>query len=564
MSTDSSPPMASDSEPLVRPRNFDNHHDLKAVGRHVREEDEDDDRAYGKSEQVNVHFGDEPDTDEEGGDRDFLPKFSWRKLWMFAGPGFLMSIAYLDPGNIESDLQSGATAGYSLLWLLMWATVMGLLIQKLSARLGVATGSHLAELCRVEYPGWARIVLWVMTEIAIIGADVQQVIGSAIAFRLLSNGWIPLWAGVLITGIDGFLFLFLENFGVRKLELLFCVFIGIMAVSFAWMFGETNPDIKAVAAGLVFPSVPRSAVDKAVGIVGAVIMPHNIFLHSALVQSRDIDISKKSRVREALRYYNIESSVALFISFLINLCIMAIFAKAFYGKEEAGIIGLANAGEYLQQRYGGGFFPILYIWAIGLLAAGQSSTMTGTYTGQFVMDGFLNLRVKKWIRVLVTRLVAIVPTVIVALAFDSSENELDNLSEWLNVLQSIQLPFALIPLLCLVSNTRVMGVFVIGKVMKVIAWSIALLVMAINMYLLFVSIFGTLVESTAVTVILGVATVFYISFIIYLVLEPAQEDGNWAYIERRFIKPTFVKPRSITSFVLTSLHEALQLFYFFK
>ncbi|KAG0605944.1 hypothetical protein M758_9G100500 [Ceratodon purpureus] len=543
MSTDSSPPMASDSEPLVRPRNFDNHHDLKAVGRHVREEDEDDDRAYGKSEQVNVHFGDEPDTDEEGGDRDFLPKFSWRKLWMFAGPGFLMSIAYLDPGNIESDLQSGATAGYSLLWLLMWATVMGLLIQKLSARLGVATGSHLAELCRVEYPGWARIVLWVMTEIAIIGADVQQVIGSAIAFRLLSNGWIPLWAGVLITGIDGFLFLFLENFGVRKLELLFCVFIGIMAVSFAWMFGETNPDIKAVAAGLVFPSVPRSAVDKAVGIVGAVIMPHNIFLHSALVQSRDIDISKKSRVREALRYYNIESSVALFISFLINLCIMAIFAKAFYGKEEAGIIGLANAGEYLQQRYGGGFFPILYIWAIGLLAAGQSSTMTGTYTGQFVMDGFLNLRVKKWIRVLVTRLVAIVPTVIVALAFDSSENELDNLSEWLNVLQSIQLPFALIPLLCLVSNTRVMGVFVIGKVMKVIAWSIALLVMAINMYLLFVSIFGTLVESTAVTVILGVATVFYISFIIYLVLEPAQEDGNWAYIERRFIKPTFVKPR---------------------
>lgn len=279
---------------------------------------------------------------------------------------------------------------------------MGLLIQKLAARLGVASGSHLAELCRVEYPGWARLVLWVMTEIAIIGADVQQVIGSTIAFRLLSNGWIPLWAGVLITGIDWFLFLFLENFGVWKLELLFCVFIGIMEVSFAWMFGETNSDVQAVASGLVFPSVPRTAVDKVVGIVGAVIMPHNIFLHSALVQSRNIDTSKKSRVREALRYYNIESAVALFISFLINLCIMAIFAKAFYGKEEAGIIGLANAGEYLQRRYGGGFFPIFYIWAIGLLAAGQSSTMTGTYTGQFVMDGFLDLRVKKWGRVLVT------------------------------------------------------------------------------------------------------------------------------------------------------------------
>lgn len=521
--------MTSDSEPLVHR----GHYGVKATGRHYDEDDED--RAYSRSEQVNVHFGDEPDTDEEGGDLDFLPKFSWRKLWMFAGPGFLMSIAYLDPGNIESDLQSGATAGYSLLWLLMWATIMGLLIQSLSARLGVATGSHLAELCRDEYPVWARLVLWIMTEVAIIGADVQQVIGSAIAFRLLSNGWIPLWAGVLITGIDGFLFLFLENFGVRKLELLFCIFIGIMAASFAWMFGETDPDIKAVASGLVFPSVPSSAVDKAVGIVGAVIMPHNIFLHSALVQSRDIDTTKKSRVREALRYYNIESAFALFISFMINLCIMAIFAKAFFGKEEAGIIGLANAGEYLQKRYGGGYFPILYIWAIGLLAAGQSSTMTGTYTGQFVMAGFLDLRVKKWIRVLVTRLVAIVPTVAVALAFDSSENELDNLSEWLNVLQSIQLPFALIPLLCLVSNTRVMGVFVIDTITKVIAWSIALLVMAINMYLLVVTVFGNIVESAAVMAILLVITALYISFIVYLVLEPAQEDGNWVYIKRVFL-----------------------------
>jgi natural resistance-associated macrophage protein len=264
-------------------------------------------------------------------------------------------------------------------------------------------------------------------------------------------------------------------------------------------------------------------------------MPHNIFLHSALVQSRDIDTTKKSRVREALRYYNIESAVALFISFMINLCIMAIFAKAFFGKEEAGIIGLANAGEYLQKRYGGGYFPILYIWAIGLLAAGQSSTMTGTYTGQFVMAGFLDLRVKKWIRVLVTRLVAIVPTVAVALAFDSSENELDNLSEWLNVLQSIQLPFALIPLLCLVSNTRVMGVFVIDTVTKVIAWSIALLVMAINMYLLVVTVFGNIVESAAVMAILLVVTALYISFIVYLVLEPAQEDGNWVYIKRAFL-----------------------------
>lgn len=211
--------MTTNTEPLLRPRNSN------GIGNNTsgafRRNDDDEDRAYEKSEQVKVHFGDELDTDEEGGDLDFLPKFSWRKLWMFAGPGFLMSIAYLDPGNIESDLQSGATAGYALLWLLMWATIMGFLIQKLAARLGVATGCHLAELCREEYPFWARMVLWVLTELAIIGADVQQVIGSAIAFRILSNGVIPLWAGVLITGIDGYGYVFqffnraLVTFGVN-------------------------------------------------------------------------------------------------------------------------------------------------------------------------------------------------------------------------------------------------------------------------------------------------------------------------------------------------------------
>lgn len=193
--------MTSDFEPLVRSR------DAAGEGRNPashRFRELEEERAYEKSEQVDVSFSDDADEDLEGADADFTPKFSWRKLWMFAGPGFLMSIAYLDPGNIESDLQSGATAGYSLLWLLMWATAMGLLIQMLASRLGVATGSHLAELCREEYPVWARMVLWIMTEVAIIGADVQQVIGSAIAFRILSNGYIPLWAGVLITGVDGY------------------------------------------------------------------------------------------------------------------------------------------------------------------------------------------------------------------------------------------------------------------------------------------------------------------------------------------------------------------------
>ncbi|KAL3687421.1 hypothetical protein R1sor_013730 [Riccia sorocarpa] len=494
--------------------------------------DDDDERAYEISQQIDTaQYYDKEEEDLESG--DYTPKFSWKKLWLFTGPGFLMSIAYLDPGNIESDIQAGAGAGYSLLWLLMWATVMGCIVQLLAARLGVATGAHLAELCREEYPTWATYLLWIMTEVAIIGADIQEVIGSAIAFRILSNGLIPIWAGVLITAVDGFAFLMLENFGVRKLEALFGGFISIMAIAFAWMFAKTKPDFQAIATGLLIPGVPANAVDIAVGIVGCVIMPHNIFLHSALVQSRSLDVTKKSRLREALRYYTIESTVALFVSFLINLFIMAVFAKGFYGEMSRPNIGLMNAGEYLEQEYGGGYVPILYIWAIGLLMAGQSSTMTGTYAGQFVMSGFLDLPVKKWVRVLVTRSVAIVPTIIVALVFDGSENNLDRLNEWLNVLQSIQLPFALIPLLCLVSSQRVMGVFTVGRLTKVVASLIAVLVMGINFYLMLVFFWASNIQSALGILMVIFGTAAYFGFIVYLLLRPSAPDGLWAsFMER--------------------------------
>lgn len=215
------------------------------------------------------------------------------------------------------------------------------------------------------------------------------------------------------------------------------------------------------------PKLSSRTIRQAVGVVGCVIMPHNVFLHSALVQSRKIDTGKKGRIQEALNYYSIESSVALFVSFMINLFVTTVFAKGFYGTKEADSIGLVNAGQYLQDKYGGGVFPILYIWGIGLLAAGQSSTITGTYAGQFIMGGFLNLRLKKWLRSLITRSFAIVPTMIVALVFNGSEAMLDVLNEWLNVLQSVQIPFALIPLLCLVSKEQVMGVFKIGRTLQV-------------------------------------------------------------------------------------------------
>ncbi|XP_050212709.1 metal transporter Nramp2-like [Mercurialis annua] len=461
---------------------------------------------------------------------DYVPPFSWKKLWLFTGPGFLMSIAFLDPGNLEGDLQAGAIAGYKLLWLLMWATVMGLLIQMLSARVGVATGKHLAELCREEYPNWARLILWFMAEVALIGADIQEVIGSAIAIHILSNGFLPLWAGVVITALDCFMFLFLENYGVRKLEAAFAVLIATMAISFAWMFADTKPSGKQLIMGILIPRLSSKTIRQAVGVVGCVIMPHNVFLHSALVQSRKIDPQKKGRVQEALNYYLIESSIALFISFMINLFVTTVFAKGFYGTKQANSIGLVNAGQYLQEKYGGGHFPILYIWGIGLLAAGQSSTITGTYAGQFIMGGFLNLRLKKWLRALITRSFAIVPTMIVALVFNKSEASLDILNEWLNVLQSIQIPFALIPLLTLVAKEQVMGSFKITPIFERLAWTVAILVMLINGYLL-LDFFISEVKGLLFGFLACTGTVAYVSFIIYLVSHGTTVSSTWLSLE---------------------------------
>ncbi|GAB2293821.1 Natural resistance-associated macrophage protein 2 [Dionaea muscipula] len=483
-----------------------------------RDDGDDDDEGagggaggYESSEKVKIIDYDIDSSGEIG-----TPPFSWRKLWRFMGPGFLMSIGFLDPGNLEGDLQAGAIAGYSLLWLLLCATMMGLLIQLLSARVGVATGKNLAELCREEYPPWSRVILWVMAEVALVGADIQEVIGSAIAIQILSKGVLPLWAGVLITASDSFMFLFLENYGVRKLEAVFGVLISTMALSFAWMFVDAAPSAKELLVGLLVPKLRSKAIRQAVGVVGCVIMPHNVFLHSALVQSRNIDHRKKRQVSEALNYYSIESTIALLVSFLINLFVTTVFAKGFYGTEQATRIGLVNAGQYLHEKYSGGLFPILYIWGIGLLAAGQSSTITGTYAGQFIMGGFLNLPLKKWLRSLITRSFAIVPTMVVALVFNTSDAALDVLNEWLNVLQSIQIPFALIPLLTLVSKEQVMGAFKVGPVLERSAWTVTGLVISINGYLLWDFLVSE-VNGWLCGFLICIVAAAYVAFIFYLI-----------------------------------------------
>ncbi|KAL0366254.1 UNVERIFIED_CONTAM: Metal transporter Nramp2 [Sesamum radiatum] len=351
---------------------------------------------------------------------------------------------------------------------------MGLLIQLLSARIGVATGRHLAELCREEYPYWAGIVLWFMAEVALIGADIQEVIGSAIAIQILSRGLLPLWVGVLITASDCFMFLLLENYGVRKLEAVFAVLISTMALSFAWMFADAKPSSKELLIGLLVPKLSSRTIRQAVGVVGCVIMPHNVFLHSALVQSRTIDPNKKGQVQEALNYYTIESSAALLVSFMINLFVTTVFAKGFYGSKQADSIGLVNAGQYLEEKYGGGLFPILYIWGIGLLAAGQSSTITGTYAGQFIMGVYTDT----------------------FCSHPTSQVE------------------------------QVMGVFKIGPTLERAAWTVAALVIVINGYLL-LHFFLSEVDGLLFGFLVSAGTAAYVAFIVYLISHSNSELSNW-------------------------------------
>uniref|UniRef100_A0AAX7SUY3 Solute carrier family 11 member 2 n=1 Tax=Astatotilapia calliptera TaxID=8154 RepID=A0AAX7SUY3_ASTCA len=479
---------------------------------------------------------------EEDGER----WISLRKLWAFTGPGFLMSIAYLDPGNIESDLQSGAKAGFKLLWVLLGATIVGLLLQRLAARLGVVTGMHLAEVCNRQYHTVPRIILWVMVELAIIGSDMQEVIGCAIAFNLLSSGrWIPLWGGVLITITDTFVFLFLDKYGLRKLEAFFGFLITIMGITFGYEYVTVGPDQGQLLKGMFVPYCEGCGpvqLTQAVGIVGAVIMPHNIYLHSALVKSREVDRSNKKEVKEANKYFFIESTVALFVSFLINVFVVAVFAEAFYQRTNEEVFNVCNQtgsphldlfplnNETLKvDIYKGGvvlgcFFgpAALYIWAVGILAAGQSSTMTGTYSGQFVMEGFLNLRWSRFARVLLTRTLAIMPTLLVAIFQDVQH--LTGMNDFLNVLQSMQVRQRLKPV-----QLHSTILFKIG------GGVVILIVCAINMY--FVVVYVSMLGSVWLYVLSAFLSIAYLVFVGYLVwlclialgvswLDPSTRRGN--------------------------------------
>jgi len=430
-------------------------------------------------------------------------KFSFKKLWAFTGPGWLMSIAYLDPGNIAGDLQSGVYGGYKLLWVLLYATMFGLILQILAARLGVVTGRDLATVCREQFNKPTSRTLWVMAEIAIIGSDIQEVLGSAIALKLLFG--LPLWLGALITICDTFTFLFLHFLGIRKLEAFFAFLISVMATCFWLNLLHIDVPVDAILVGCIVPRIPKGAVTQTIGLIGAVIMPHNLYLHSALVQSRRVDKSDREKIKEANKYFAIEAAISLFVSFLINMAVVCVFAYATQQNfAEKGEIELNNAHIALEGLLGKW---AVIVWGVGLLAAGQSSTMTGTYSGQFVMQGFVELPIAPWKRVLVTRAIAIFPSLMIVIW-----GNVDNIDEYLNVLQSFQLPFALIPLLKFTSSRSVMGEFITPPKLVKFCSLMSVVVILLNFYqALFMGL--DLIVAIALLFTLGVV---YVGFLVYV------------------------------------------------
>jgi len=427
---------------------------------------------------------------------------SWKAFLVHMGPGFLMCIAYIDPGNLEADLQTGVGTGYSLLWVLLWSTVLGGVLQSLAAKLGVSTSMHLAQHCRSVYPRYMRYILWVMAELAIIGSDIQEVIGSSLALMLLTGGAMPLWLGVVIGAVTAYLLLFLEKFGLRWLEGFFQMLVGVLGVCMAVLFFVAKVPYARVLHGLAVPTLSIESLPTATGLLGAIIMPHNLFLHSALVHERGIPQEYRSTAKHSLWYYKLESAFALFVTLGINTAVISVFSHGFHKEGEATAdIGLFNAGQFLGDKYGA---AMALVWAIGLLAAGQSSTMTGTYAGQFVMSGFLDIKMGPYKRALLTRACALVPTLLVAVMCSGTSTGLDVLNQWLNILQSIQLPFAIIPLLAITANASIVGLgFVNSAMTNTLSIVTASVIIMINA--------GTAYQ-TALTVLAGKSWILHTGF----------------------------------------------------
>ncbi|HEU5016078.1 MAG TPA: Nramp family divalent metal transporter [Roseiflexaceae bacterium] len=404
----------------------------------------------------------------------------WRKLLAFAGPGMLVAVGYMDPGNWATDLAGGAQFGYLLLSVILISNLMAILLQHLALKLGIATGRDLAQACRDHYSSPVSFVLWVLCEIAIAACDLAEVIGSAIALNLLFG--IPLVVGVLITAADVLVILFLQHRGFRFIEAVVITLIGVIGLCFAYEVFVAQPSVMGILGGLLpRPQVVTNptALYIAIGILGATVMPHNLYLHSSIVQTRNYAKDDNGKA-EAIKFGTIDSTVALLFAFFINAAILILSAATFYGTEHQGVADISDAFQLLTPVLGASLASTVF--AVALLASGQNSTLTGTLAGQIVMEGFLNLRIRPWLRRMITRMIAIVPAVVVTVLYgERGTGELLILSQ---VILSLQLSFAVVPLVLFTSDARKLGRFVNPRWLAVLAWSIAAIIGGLNGYLL--------------------------------------------------------------------------------
>jgi manganese transport protein len=438
----------------------------------------------------------------------------WRRILAFFGPAYLVSVGYMDPGNWATDLAGGSHFGYSLLWVLLMSNIMALLLQTLSARLGIVRGRDLAQANRETYPKAVNFLLYILAEVAIAATDLAEVLGMAIGINLLTG--LPLIWGVSITVFDTLLLLFLQRLGIRKMEAFIIGLVVIVALSFLVEIILARPAAGAIASGFI-PTLPSErALYIAIGIIGATVMPHNLYLHSALVQTRKIPRTRAG-IKQALKWSFVDSAIALNIAFLVNASILILAATTFFAKG-LPVVEIKEAHKLLSGLLGSNIAPVLF--AVALIAAGQSSTITGTLAGQIVMEGYLRLRINPWMRRLLTRLLAIVPAILVIAI--AGEEKVDSLLVLSQVILSMQLGFAIIPLIHFVSDKKHMGEFSIKLIIQIAAWLIACILVYLNIRMVLNeagSFFATS-QNIFWKIVIVAAGAFFIGLLLYITFFP--------------------------------------------
>lgn len=440
-------------------------------------------------------------------------KTGWKRIFSFLGPAYLVSVGYMDPGNWATDLAGGSKFGYTLIWVLLMSNLMALLLQGLSARLGIVRGRDLAQANRETYPKAINFALYILAEIAIAACDLAEVLGMAIGIQLLTG--LPLVWGVSITVLDTFLLLYLQRLGMRKMEAFIITLVGVIGISFLIEVVLARPPMGEMVKGFIPSAMSSEALYIAIGIIGATVMPHNLYLHSALVQTRKIDRTDAG-IKQAIKFNRIDTTIALNMAFFVNAAILIVAASVFFNTPHEGVAEIKEAHRLLPQ-FLGNVAPVLF--AVALIAAGQSSTVTGTLAGQIIMEGYLSLRINPLLRRLITRMVAIVPALVVIIIY--GEDNVDALLILSQVILSLQLGFAIIPLIHFVSDKKTMGKFAINPIQKIAAWVIASVLVFLNLKML-VNEMSKVYTDGALwqQVLVSLTAAACIALLVYVIIQP--------------------------------------------